>query len=106
MSDENKNVIDMTATESENVNEKMVTISAKELIDLQERNANLIAECEGLRAKLISEQESASRLRNYWRQEEDKVAALKQIIRSIPLFFGKKLLKNFANKKISIKFVV
>ncbi len=43
MSNENNNeakVIDMTATENEN----MVEISAKELNDLQESNANLIAE--------------------------------------------------------------
>ena len=43
MSKENNNeakVIDMTATENEN----MVEISAKELNDLQESNANLIAD--------------------------------------------------------------
>lgn len=91
MSNENNNdakVIDMTATENEN----MVEISAKELSDLNESNLNLIAERESLmekvstlEKKLKEEQESASRLRNYWRQEEDKVAALKQIIRSIPI---------------------
>ena len=41
-------VIDMTATENEN----MVEISAKELSDLQESNANLIAEREGLMEKV------------------------------------------------------
>jgi len=91
MSNENNNeakVIDMTSTENEN----MVEISAQELSDLRESNANLIAERETLTAKLSyleekleEEKESASRLRNYWRQEEDKVAALKQIIRSIPI---------------------
>lgn len=91
MSNENNNeakVIDMTSTENEN----MVEISAQELSDLRESNANLIAERETLTAKLSAleeklekEKESALRLRNYWRQEEDKVAALKQIIRSIPI---------------------
>lgn len=91
MSNENNNdakITDMTATENEN----MVEISAKELSDLNESNLNLIAERESLmekvstlEKKLKEEQESASRLRNYWRQEEDKVAALKQIIRSIPI---------------------
>ena len=91
MSNENKNeakVIDMTATENEN----MVEISAKELNDLQESKANLIAERETLmekvstlEKKLKEEQECASRLCDYWGQEKDKVAALKQIIRSIPI---------------------
>ena len=91
MSNENNNeakVIDMTSTENEN----MVEISAQELSDLREANANLIAERETLTAKLSyleekleEEKESALRLRNYWRKEEDKVAALKQIVRSIPI---------------------
>lgn len=91
MANENNNeakVIDKTATE----NEKMVEISAKELSDLNESNLNLIAERESLREKvstlekkLKEEQDTASRLRNYWRQEENKVVALKQIIRSIPI---------------------
>lgn len=73
-------------------NENMVEISAKELNELRESNANLIAERESLmekvstlEKKLKEEQESASRLRNYWRQEEEKVATLKQIVRSLPI---------------------
>ena len=73
-------------------NEKMITISTKELNALQGKNVNLIAERESLMEKvstlekeLKEEQDTASRLRNYWRQEENKVAALKQIIRSIPI---------------------
>ncbi len=91
MANENNNeakVIDKTATENEN----MVEISAKELSDLQESNANLITDCETLKVqvmdaekKLKEEEDTASRLRNYWRQEENKVVALKQIIRSIPI---------------------
>lgn len=98
MSNENNNeakVIDMTATENEN----MVEISAQELIDLRENNDRLIAERETLIAeretltaklsalekKLTETEESYDRVSQYWRQEEDKVCALKQIVRSIPI---------------------
>jgi len=87
MSNETKEV-NMTATENEN-NE---AITSNELNELREINANLIAEREALtkknedlQAKLESEHESNSRLRNYWRQEEEKVSTLKQIVRSIPI---------------------
>ena len=91
MANENNNeakVIDKTATENEN----MVEISAKELNDLQESNLNLIAERDSLREKVSTLEKEleekigrAARLRNYWRQEEDKVTALKKIVRSIPI---------------------
>ncbi len=73
------------ATENENA-------VANELSELQESNANLIAEREALtkqneelQAKLKEEKESSLRLGRYWRQEEEKVSVLKQLIRSIPI---------------------
>lgn len=88
MSNENKNeakVIDMTATENEN----MVEISAKELNDLQESNANLIAERDTLMAevkqlkeKLEDESASKSRMWKYWQNEEKKVQLLLAFIES------------------------
>ncbi len=79
MSKENNNeakVIDMTATENEN----MVEISAKELSDLQESNANLITDCETLKVqvmavekKLNETQELYDRVLRYWREAEDKL---------------------------------
>ena len=93
MSNENNNEAQVEQTTSQATeNENMVTISTKELNILQESNAHLIAEREALtkkneelQAKLNSVLESNSRLRNYWRQEEEKVSALKQIVRSIPI---------------------
>lgn len=88
MSNENNNeakVIDMTATENEN----MVEISAKELNDLQESNANLIAEretlmgeVEQLKKKLEEESASKSRMWKYWQNEEKKVQFLLAFIKS------------------------
>lgn len=87
MSNETKEV-NMTATENEN----NVAETNNELNELREIYANFIAERESLmekvstlEEKLKEEQDTASRLRNYWRQEENKVVALKQIVRSIPI---------------------
>ncbi len=91
MANENNNeakVIDKTATENEN----MVEISAKELSDLNESNLNLIAERDSLREKVSTLEKEleekigrAARLHTYWKQEEDKVTALKKIVHSIPI---------------------
>ena len=92
MANENNNeakVIDMTATENEN----MAVISAKKLNDLQESNANLIAEretlmgeVEQLKKKLEEESASKSRMWNrmwkYWQNEEKKVQFLLAFIES------------------------
>jgi len=79
MANENNNeakVIEKTATENEN----MVEISAKELSDLQESNANLITDCETLKVqvmdaekKLNETQELYDRVSRYWREAEDKL---------------------------------
>lgn len=60
--------------------------------ELSETNANLIAERNSLMEKVSTLEnelekmtEQAARLRKYWRQEENKAIALKQIVRSIPI---------------------
>ena len=105
MSNENNNdakVIDMTATENEN----MVTISEKELNDLQESNANLIAERETLmgqvmdvKKKLTQTQESYDRVSRYWRESEDKlktVCAALEVVNPTEYMTGLDFIKKIA----------
>lgn len=51
---------------------------------IAEREA-LTKQNEELQAKLKEEKENALRFGKYWREEEDKVKALKLLIRSIPI---------------------
>lgn len=105
MSNENNNeakVIDMTATENEN----MVTISEKELNYLNESNANLIAERETLmekvstlEKKLTQTQESYDRVSRYWRESEDKlktVCAALEVVNPTEYMTGLDFIKKIA----------
>lgn len=105
MSNENNNeakVIDMTATENEN----MVEISAKELSDLQESNANLITDCETLKVqvmavekKLTETQELYDRVSRYWREAEDKlkiVCAALEVVDPSEYMTGRDFIKKIA----------
>lgn len=105
MANENNNeakVIDKTATENEN----MVEISAKELSDLQESNANLITDCETLKVqvmvvekKLNETQEVYNRVVRYWREAEDKlktVCAALEVVDPSEYMTGRDFIKKIA----------
>jgi len=106
MSNENNNeamVAEQTATENEN----MVEISAKELSDLQESNANLITDCETLKVqvmavekKLNETQESYDRVSRYWREAEDKlktVCAALEVVDPSEYMTGRDFIKKIAS---------
>ncbi len=112
MANENNNeakVIDKIATENEN----MVEISAKELSDLQESNANLITDCETLKVqvetlkvqvmavekKLTEKQESYNSVSRYWREAEDKlktVCAALEVVDPSEYMTGRDFIKKIA----------
>ena len=83
MSNENNNEAMVAEQTASTENKNMVEISAKELSDLQESNANLITDCETLKVqvmavekKLTETQESYDRVSRYWREAEDKLKAV------------------------------
>lgn len=82
MSNENKKVIDMTATE----NEKRVRISGREwdeYQELKESNKNLIAERDQLKERLAKEQNDTLRVHGWWKEEENKARALALVLKAL-----------------------
>lgn len=106
MSNENNNEAMVAEQTTSTENENMVEISAKELSDLQESNANLITDCETLKAqvmavekKLTETQESYDRVSRYLREAEDKlksVCAALEVVDPSEYMTGRDFIKKIA----------
>lgn len=106
MSNKNNNEAMVAEQTASTENENMVEISAKELSDLRESNANLITDCETLKVqvmavekKLNETQESYDRVSRYWREAEDKlktVCAALEVVDPSEYMTGRDFIKKIA----------